>query len=199
MLESVSLQKNRIRSAKNVIFSLLCILVDRPMGGGFEPPKPPLRTPLFVCHYQRTVSALLSDAKWTLLTSVIETQRFGTNLNRCLMSCQNWKIVQKPSSCGRVGKSPLRKSSWSQGCRSLLSIGGDNLQFYPNFALFSTLGGMNLNEIKWRPKKKGLHQKGTLFSPNSGEAKKNVFTKNETLFPQIQVDTYAQMHTRAGA
>ena len=28
-----------------------------------------------------------------------------------------------------------------QGCRSLLSIGGNNLQFYPNFALFSTLGG----------------------------------------------------------
>ena len=29
-----------------------------------------------------------------------------------------------------------------QGCESLLSIvgGGDNLQFYPNFALFSTLG-----------------------------------------------------------
>ena len=27
-----------------------------------------------------------------------------------------------------------------QGCRSLLSMGGDNLQFYPNFALFSTLG-----------------------------------------------------------
>ena len=41
------MQKNRLRSAKNVIFSLLCILVDRPMGG-FEPPKPPLRTPLNV-------------------------------------------------------------------------------------------------------------------------------------------------------
>ena len=42
MLESVSLQKNRLWSAKNVIFSLLCILVERPMGGGgFEPPKPP--------------------------------------------------------------------------------------------------------------------------------------------------------------
>ena len=38
----MSLQKNRLRSAKNVIFSLLCILVDRLMGGGFEPPKPPL-------------------------------------------------------------------------------------------------------------------------------------------------------------
>ena len=45
MLESVSLQKSRLRSAKNVIFPLLCILVDRPMGG-FEQPKPPLLTPL---------------------------------------------------------------------------------------------------------------------------------------------------------
>ena len=32
-----------------------------------------------------------------------------------------------------------------QWCRSLSSIGGDNLQFYPNFALFTTLGGMNLD------------------------------------------------------
>ena len=28
----------------------------------------------------------------------------------------------------------------TQGCRSLLSIGGDNLQFHHNFAVFSTLG-----------------------------------------------------------
>ena len=28
-----------------------------------------------------------------------------------------------------------------QWCRFMLSIGGDNLQFYPNFALFSILGG----------------------------------------------------------
>ena len=35
--------------------------------------------------------------------------------------------------------------SHNQWCPSLLSIGGDNLQFYPNFALFSTLGGMNLD------------------------------------------------------
>ena len=32
-----------------------------------------------------------------------------------------------------------------QWCRSLLSIEGDYLQFYPNFVLFSTLGGMNLD------------------------------------------------------
>ena len=35
----MSLQKNRLRSAKNVIFALMCILVDRPIEG-FEPPTP---------------------------------------------------------------------------------------------------------------------------------------------------------------
>ena len=36
---------------------------------------------------------------------------------------------------------------WSanRGADLLLSIGGDNLQFYPDFALFSTFGGMNLD------------------------------------------------------
>ena len=29
------------------------------------------------------------------------------------------------------------------------------------------------------------------------KTKKKVFTKNRTLFPRIQVDTYAQMHNRA--
>ena len=62
--------------------------------------------------------------------------------------------------------------------------GGDNLQFYPNFALFSTLGGVNLNhnfvQVSKLDKdqKKGLHQKW------------------KTFFPRIQVDTYAQIHTR---
>ena len=50
-----------------------------------------------------------------------------------------------------------------QGCRSYLSIGRDNLQFYPNFALFSTLGGMNLDQDFVQvsklseDQKKGLH------------------------------------------
>ena len=73
-----------------------------------------------------------------------------------------------------------------QWCKSLLSIGGDNLQFYPNFALFSTLGGMNLEEDFFQvsklseDQKKGLHQKwNTFFSPNSGEdQKKKIFTRN---------------------
>ena len=53
MLESVSLQKNRIRSAKNVIFFTVHFGWQT-NGGGFEPPNPPLRTPLNDCV--RTVS-----------------------------------------------------------------------------------------------------------------------------------------------
>ena len=34
-------KKDRLRSAKNVIFALLCILVDRPMGGGLNPQSNP--------------------------------------------------------------------------------------------------------------------------------------------------------------
>ena len=83
---------------------------------------------------------------------------------------------------------------------------GDNLQFYPNFALFSTLGGINLDhdffqlsklsedqkkrslqnmedlslsEFRWRSKqKKGLHQKWSTF------------------FLRILVETCAQMHIK---
>ena len=59
----------------------------------------------------------------------------------------------------------------NQGCRSLLSIGGDNLQFYPNFALFSALGGMNLDHDFVQvsklseDQKKVLPQKGNTFFP----------------------------------
>ena len=52
---------------------------------------------------------------------------------------------------------------------------GNNLQFYPNFALFSTLGGMNLvhdfvqvSRLS-EDQKKGLHQKRNSFSLNSRE------------------------------
>ena len=57
----------------------------------------------------------------------------------------------------------IRSCVW--GCRSLLSIWGYNLQFYPNFALFSILGGMNLDHDfvqvgkLSKDQKKGLHQK----------------------------------------
>ena len=81
---------------------------------------------------------------------------------------------------------------------------GGNLQFYPNFAVFSTLARMNLDHDFVQVSKlseeqnKGLHQKWNTFSPNSGEdqTKKKVFTENGTHFPRIQEDTSAQMHTR---
>ena len=70
-----------------------------------------------------------------------------------------------------------------QWCRSLLSIGGDNLQFYPNFARFSTLGGMNLNHDLFQvsksneDQKKGLHQKLKSFFPrNHVKTTKKVLT-----------------------
>ena len=67
----------------------------------------------------------------------------------------------------------LYEMTLNQGCRSLLSIVGDNLQFYSNFALFSTLGGMNLDHDFFQVSKSSEDQKkvftknGTLFSPNS--------------------------------
>ena len=62
----------------------------------------------------------------------------------------------------------------------MLSIGGDNLQFYPNFGLFSTLGGMNLDHdffqvsiLSEDQKIKGFYQKWKhLFFPNLGEDQK---------------------------
>ena len=52
----------------------------------------------------------------------------------------------------------------------------------------------NLSEEK----KKVSTKNGTLFSPNSGEdqKKKGLHQQWNTSFPRIQVDTYAQMHTR---
>ena len=56
----------------------------------------------------------------------------------------------------------------------MLSIGGDNLQFYPNFALFLTLGGMNLDQDFFQvsklnddQKKRFLPKTEHFFSPNS--------------------------------
>ena len=33
--------KESLKSAKTVVFSLYCILIGRPMGGGYSPPRPP--------------------------------------------------------------------------------------------------------------------------------------------------------------
>ena len=62
--------------------------------------------------------------------------------------------------------------------------GGDNLQFYPNFALFSTLGWMNLDHDFFQ------------VSKLSEEQKKRSSPKMKHFFPRIQVETCAQMHTR---
>ena len=77
------------------------------------------------------------------------------------------------------------------------------MQFYPNFAPFSTLGGMNPDQDFFQVSKLGKDQKkvftrnGTFFSPISGEdQKKRSSPEMEHFFPQIQVQTCAQMHTR---
>ena len=66
---------------------------------------------------------------------------------------------------------------------------GYNLQFYPNFALFSTLGGMNLDHdffqasILSEDQKKRSSPKLEHFFPRIHvKTKKKVFTKNGTLF-----------------
>ena len=65
------------------------------------------------------------------------------------------------------------RNARGQGCRSLLSIWGDILQFYPNFAVSLTLGGWistNGDDFfqmsKWsKDQKKDLHQKWNTFFP----------------------------------
>ena len=88
----------------------------------------------------------------------------------------------------------------------MLSIGGDNLQFYPNFALFSTLGRMNLDQdffqvskLREDQKKRFSPEMKYIFFPNSGEdqkKKKSLHQKWNTFFLRIQVQTCAQMHIR---
>ena len=72
------------------------------------------------------------------------------------------------------------------GVQIFIEHWGDNLQFYPNFALFSTLGGMNLDHYVFQVRKLSEEQKkvftknGTLFSQSSEEDQKKIFTKNGT-------------------
>ena len=71
---------------------------------------------------------------------------------------------------------------------------GDNLQLYPNFALFSTLGGMNLEHDFVQVWKFSEDQKKMLvehfFPEIQVKTKKKVFIKNRTLFSPI----FAQMY-----
>ena len=85
-----------------------------------------------------------------------------------------------------------------EGCKSLLSVGEDNLQFYPNFALFSTMGDEHFFQVSKssEDQKKVFTKNGTLFSSNSDEDQKKRFSpKMEHFFsPEIQVETCAQVH-----
>ena len=110
----------------------------------------------------------------------------------------------------------------SQWCKSLLSIGEDKLQFYPNFAQFSTLGDeprprfFQVSKLR-EDQKKGLYQKWNTFFPRIQvmtkkrsspkmehilpriqvkTKKKGLHPQMEHFFPRIQVLTCAQMHTR---
>ena len=79
------------------------------------------------------------------------------------------------------------------------------MQFYPNFALFSTLGGMNLDhdfvemsKLSEDQTKKRFSPKMNTFFPISDEdqKKKDLHQKWNTFFPRFQMDNSAQMHTR---
>ena len=76
-----------------------------------------------------------------------------------------------------------------QGCRSLLSIGGDNLQLYPQFCFLFCIGGMNLDhgfiqvsKLSEDHKKKVFTKNETLSFPNSGEEKKRSSSNMEHFF-----------------
>ena len=85
----------------------------------------------------------------------------------------------------KISKVPGAQRQW---CKSLLSIVGDNLQFYSNFALFSTLRGMSLDQ--------DFFQMSKLSEDQNKKTKKSSSLYMEHFFPRIQVQTYAQMHTR---
>ena len=88
----------------------------------------------------------------------------------------------------------------TQGCRSFLSIVGDNLRFYPNFALFSTMEEMNLDHeffqvpvIKLsedhKNRKRSSPKMEDFFSPYSSEDQKtapNTIQRSGVIQSQIR-------------
>ena len=56
-----------------------------------------------------------------------------------LIVCE-WKQSGKVGLTAKTFKACIQSMTAIQWCKSLLSIGGDNLQFHSNFALFLTLG-----------------------------------------------------------
>ena len=91
---------------------------------------------------------------------------------------------------------PIRNSpqSYKQRYKSLLSIGGEMIcNFTPILPYLQHWGDeprprfFSGEQIKWRAKKKGLHQKWNTFFPNSGEdQKKRSSPKMEHFFPEIK-------------
>ena len=68
--------------------------------------------------------------------------------------------------------------SYSQGCRSLLSIGGGQFALLPQFFPIFKIRGMNLDYIFFQVSKLSEDQ-----------MKKKVFTKNGRIFSRIEVKT----------
>ena len=116
-------------------------------------------------------------------TSFIFTIPFmkSTKLQQSFLyqSVKTWNSI--PHSIKIFSFCKFRSDSKQQWCRSLLSIGGDNLQFYPNFALFSTLGGWTSTTILFR-------------CGNSVKTKKKA--NGTHFFPQIQVKRKKRSSTR---
>ena len=83
----------------------------------------------------------------------------------------------------------------------MLSIGGGNLQFYPNFALILTLGGINLNHNFFQVSKLSEDKKKTpeieqFFPPNlSEDQKKRSSPKIEEFFSRNHVKNKKNVHT----
>ena len=96
---------------------------------------------------------------------------------------------------------PANAQEARPGVPIFVELGGDNLEFYPNFALFSTLGGMNLDLYFVQASKLNEDQKkvftknGTLFSPNSGEDQKKRSSPNVEHF----FSPYSSGHLRSDA
>ena len=92
-----------------------------------------------------------------------------------------------------MSEAALTNLSGANLCRAL-GGGENNLQFYPNFALFSTLGGMNLDQDFFQVNKlsedqtKGIHQKWNSFFPRiqvKTKKKKRSSPEMEHFFPEF--------------
>ena len=100
--------------------------------------------------------------------------------------------------------------AWSQGCRFMLRIGGNNLQFYPYFAPFSTLRGDEarplsfsresnmthvqhaFEQIKWG-QKKGLHRNLKSFCPQNQVKTKKTEEKKHQRSSSAQMQTIVKL------